>query len=200
MTLRLRLLLSLVGLVAAGLLIADAATYLSLRSFLTDRVDQQLLAARNPIALQLTRNAQPFPRGRGADAAILPPGTYGQLRDETGRVLDTVTFNYGTETLPVPDLPSPLPEVGSGRQSVTFTTGARGSDSRFRVLVQDVDSRSYTLVVAIPLADMQRTLGRLVLIEIVVTVMVLAGLAALAWWLVRRDLQPRFNGFLHGRA
>ena len=190
MTLRLRLLLSLVGLVAAGLLIADAATYLSLRSFLTDRVDQQLLAARNPVALQLTRNAQPFPRGRGADAAILPPGTYGQLRDETGRVLDTVTFNYGTETLPVPDLPSPLPQVDSDRQNVTFTTGARESGSRFRVLVQDVDSLSYTLVVAIPLADMQRTLGRLVLIEIVVTVMVLAGLAALAWWLVRRDLQP----------
>ena len=34
MTLRLRLLLSLVALVAAGLLIANAATYLSLRSFL----------------------------------------------------------------------------------------------------------------------------------------------------------------------
>ena len=166
MTLRLRLLLSLVGLVAAGLLIADAATYLSLRSFLTDRVDQQLLAARNPVALQLTHNAQPFPRGRGADAAILPPGTYGQLRDMTGRVLDTVTVNYGSGTLPVPDLPSPLPEVGSDQQNVTFTTGARESDSRFRVLVQDVqdvDSRSYTLVVAIPLADMQRTLGRLVI-------------------------------------
>ena len=42
MTLRLRLLLLLVGIVAAGLVISDVATYNALRSFLTTRVDQQL--------------------------------------------------------------------------------------------------------------------------------------------------------------
>ena len=42
MTLRLRLLLLLVGLVATGLLVSDLVTYTSIRSFLTTRVDQQL--------------------------------------------------------------------------------------------------------------------------------------------------------------
>ena len=45
MSLRLRLLLALVGLVAVGLLVADGATYVSLQSFLLQRVDQQLEAA-----------------------------------------------------------------------------------------------------------------------------------------------------------
>ena len=77
MTLRLRLLLSLLGLVAAGLLIANVTTYLSLRSFLVDRVDQQLQAARNVMAVQLIRGQQPLGRNREADTALLPPGTYG---------------------------------------------------------------------------------------------------------------------------
>ena len=49
MSLRLRLLLALVGLVAVGLLVADGVTYLSLQSFLLNRVDQQLEAARLPV-------------------------------------------------------------------------------------------------------------------------------------------------------
>ena len=48
MSLRLRLLLSVVVLVLVGLLVADAVTYVSLRSFLLRRVDQQLLDARSP--------------------------------------------------------------------------------------------------------------------------------------------------------
>ena len=45
MTLRLRLLLLLVGIVATGLLVSDLVTYTSIRSFLTTRVDQQLQVA-----------------------------------------------------------------------------------------------------------------------------------------------------------
>ena len=42
MTLRLRLLLVLVGIVAVGLVAADVATYASLRSYLYSQVDTQL--------------------------------------------------------------------------------------------------------------------------------------------------------------
>ena len=51
------------------------------------------------------------------------------------------------------------------------------------------------MVVAIPLTETQQTLGRLVLIEVLVTVVVLAGLAALAWWLVQaRPAAARGHG------
>lgn len=191
MTLRLRLLLALVGLVAAGLLIAGGATYLSLRSFLLDRVDQQLLAARNPIALQLTRGQSGMRPSSSSDTALLPPGTWGQLRDARGHVVNTVAVTYGEGDVAVPALSQPLPTPSDDEQQVTvFTTGSTGAGPRFRVLVQTFDSLAYTLIVAIPLTDVQLTLGRLLIIELIVSGAVLAGLAALAWWLVRRELRP----------
>jgi two-component system OmpR family sensor kinase len=57
MSLRLRLLLSLLALAAVGLLIVDAVSYSSLRSHLSQRVDQQVEAARGPATVALL--AQP---------------------------------------------------------------------------------------------------------------------------------------------
>ncbi len=53
-----------------------------------------------------------------------------------------------------------------------------------------VGGPSYTVVVAIPLADVHHTLGRLLLVELLVSGAVLVGLGALAWWIVRRGLRP----------
>ena len=55
MSLRLRLLLSLLALAAVGLLIVDAVSYSSLRSHLSQRVDQQVEAARIPASTELLR-------------------------------------------------------------------------------------------------------------------------------------------------
>jgi two-component system, OmpR family, sensor kinase len=57
MSLRLRLLLSLLALTAVGLLIVDAVSYGSLRSHLLQRVDQQVESARGPATVALL--AQP---------------------------------------------------------------------------------------------------------------------------------------------
>jgi len=80
-TLRLRLLLLLVVIVAAGLVISDVVTYTSLRSFLTTRVDQQLLAATYPVERALLSNdgsfplAQPGTRRPAGSATTTPGGT-----------------------------------------------------------------------------------------------------------------------------
>ncbi len=194
MTLRLRLTLAVVGLVAVALLVADAATYVALRSFLVDRVDQQLQDARTPIARALSTGDQesgsPF-GGEPPGQSELPPGTYGELRDATGQVLAHRSWSYTTEKQPVPALPSPLP--GAGETALTrFSTGAEDGDAttRFRVLVQSSNDKTLTLVVAVPLGDVQQTLGRLLMVEAFVTVAALAGLGALAWWLVKRGLRP----------
>lgn len=193
MTLRLRLLLSLVGLLAAALLVADAATYLSLRSFLIDRVDQQLEDAREPVAVALTTPGRGPSFAFGGDQSQrrqVPPGTYGELRASDGTVLDWVTISYADVEQPTPALPSPLP--GSDDPGLTlFTTGAQGDEgTRFRVLVQGFPETGRVFVVAVPLTDVQQTLGRLLVIEAVVTIAALAGLGALAWWLVKRGLRP----------
>ena len=47
-----------------------------------------------------------------------------------------------------------------------------------------------TIVVAHPLTDLQSTLGRLLLIELVVSALLLAVLGAFSWLMVRRDMRP----------
>jgi two-component system OmpR family sensor kinase len=193
LTLRLRLLLALLGLVTVGLLVAGAATYVSLRSFLLTRVDQQLVEAQAPVGIALTRALEgeeaPFPADGQAGRPLLPPGTYGDLRDTEGNVLNAVTFSYGDGEVATPAVPAPLPDLEDG--IATFSTGSDGDAGvAFRVLAQELTGGERVFVVAVPLTEVQQTLGRLVVIEVLVTIAVLVALAAVAWWRVKLELRP----------
>ena len=75
MTLRVRLTIALVALVAVGLLVADVATYTALRSYLVKRVDQQLLSSSRQVLFALSSSETPGPGPRPGDGdPILPPG------------------------------------------------------------------------------------------------------------------------------
>ncbi len=130
MTLRLRLLLVLVGIVAGGLIVSDVVTYKSLQSFLAARLDQQLLAAPGPVAhaLEICRDQGGRSCDLPSDTSVLP-GTYGQLRDpSSGTVLvNACFFNGHRATMPTfralspcrrarpnrpASLPSPRPVAG----------------------------------------------------------------------------------------
>ena len=196
MSLRTRLLLALLGLVAVGLLVAGIATYSSLRSFLLTRVDQQLRGARGPVAFTLASGVQ-IPDLSGAYDTSRPPpnlpsGTYGELRGAGGAVLNKISFAYGSETQPTPRLPSPLPGASAQNGEATlFDTGATSDNGpAFRVLVQAVPQDQRVLVVAVPLTETTQTMGRLLGIETLVFALVLAGLAVAAWLLIKRDLRP----------
>ena len=192
MSLRTRLLLAVLACVAAGLLVAGLITYFSLRGFLLERVDAQLRDARVPIAMALTDDQAGFPGGPAPGDSNLPPGTYGQVRDGSGNVLNAIQFTYGLQEQPAPVLPDPLPAPASGERSVVFSADstAGGQSAGFRVLVEDVPNLDRVLVVAIPLAETRQTLTRLLTIEVVVSLLVLGALAAAAWWLIKRDLRP----------
>ncbi len=194
MTLRTRLLLALLGLVALGLLVAGAATFTSLRTFLLGRVDQQLLEARQPVVMVLSSDSQ-FPGlgpGPNDQQTNLPPGTYGALLDSSGTVLSQKTISYGQTTTAVPKLPSPLPSAPADDSRATmFNTGSSGSPATgYRVLLQRFPQAGRILVVAVPLTETNQTLGRLLGIEVLVSVLVLAALAAASWWIIKRDLRP----------
>jgi two-component system, OmpR family, sensor kinase len=81
MTLRIRLLLLGVGIVAAGLLISDVVTYRALRSFLTARVDQQLEVAAFPVGRALLSSS-----GLGPEVPAAPPASvrHGRIDDPGG--------------------------------------------------------------------------------------------------------------------
>ncbi len=196
MSLRTRLLLAILGVVAAGLLVAGFATYLSLRSFLLERVDQQLREAQVPVARALAVGAQsrdlPFGPPGDPGQANLPPGTFGQLRDGSGATLNTISFTYGDAEEPTPVLPDPLPNTtGDDGRPRAFTVGSTaGGTAGFRVLAEDLPRLQRVVIVAIPLGETQQTLGRLVVIEVIVSLLVLAALAAAAWLIIKRDLRP----------
>ena len=193
MTLRTRLLLALLGLVALALLVAGVATFTSLRSFLLTRVDQQLSEARYPVLGALASDRQlPGPgQGPGGPRANLPPGTYGALLDSAGTVLSRVTYSYGQSGTSVPKLPSSLPSAADDSGTTIFNASSSGSSSTgFRVLVQRYPSQGLILEVAVPLTETSQTLDRLLGIEVLVSALVLAALAAASWWLIKRDLRP----------
>ncbi|MBM3146551.1 MAG: HAMP domain-containing histidine kinase [Actinobacteria bacterium] len=201
MTLRLRLLLALVTLAATGLVIVDAVTHALLEDYLVDRVDQQLSLARlaTSVALgtgmgdMMDDHGMDIPRPRrGAGQAMLPPGTYGELRSSGGETLDSVTFSYDADDDSRPDLPADIDELtDDGRRQALFTVDARGGvHSRYRVLVTPIRLGDADLIVAVPLTDVDETLARVMWIEIVVTLAALVALGATAWWLVRRELRP----------
>jgi two-component system OmpR family sensor kinase len=205
-TLRLRLLLVLVGIVAAGLIVSDVVTYTSLKSFLVTRLNQQLEASPGPVARALLAcinedDGSPFSPVGGSfrcslpvtDTAGIPTGTYGQLRDSaTGPVIYGACF----VTRPRknnPRFPSPLP-VSSGTQPQIFAVRGTvcGGRSYEGVASFTDDGRGDQLVVVVaePLTDEHQTLDHLLLVEGLVSGAVLLVLGALSWWIVRRGLRP----------
>ncbi|MFN8234306.1 MAG: HAMP domain-containing sensor histidine kinase [Actinomycetota bacterium] len=188
MSLRARLLITLLVLTAAGLAAADLATFGALRSFLLDRVDQQLIVARQPAALALAHGQEPG-FGRGPGGLLFPPGTYAAFLDAGGAVVNAVTWSYEDPVAdPGLDLPELLPGSG-GEGAATYFTTSSETGGRYRGLATAVQGGG-TLVVAIPLDDVLSTLRRLVVVMLVVGVVVLVAVAAFARWRVRAGLRP----------
>lgn len=197
LSLRARLLLAVAAVALVGLVAADVVTYTALRSFLIDRVDQSLTAARTPLVRTLFQASPqaPGPAGQGdGDAAALAtaaPGAFVELRDPAGFVLVSGSTR-GEFSHDKPRLPYAVDGLeGAGDQGRAFLTveSSRQGGSDFRVRADRLTDGS-VLLVALPLDDVNSTLHRLVVIELVVTGAVLLGAVLLGLWLVRVGLRP----------
>jgi two-component system OmpR family sensor kinase len=188
-TLRARLTIALVALLAVGLVAANVVTYTELRSFLVRRVDQQLRASWPQVAQHLSA---PDPFGEGGPGSLaLPGGTYVALFDAGGKSLgDAQNPCYGCATPPPPNVPATVLPAGPPGSSSLFTLGpARSAGPDYRAIAVATPGDT-TLILAIPLTDVSQTLGRLVWIGGAVTIAVLIGMALLSLWTVRRELRP----------
>src|SRR5829696_2330374 len=205
MSLRARLIATLLVLAASGMLVLAAITYATQRTFQLDRVDDQTASARFAIDQRLDeqgaagsgpdpgfgRGYGPGPVGRAPGdrrpqkEANLPPGTYGERRDASGAVVRNgrTVLTYGGTALPRPDLPSDL-EPGQ-----VLTVDAVGGGTEYRAQAFP-DADGGLTVVAVPLDGVNETLSRLVKVEALVIAGVLLLLAALSSLLVRVGLRP----------
>ena len=184
MSLRLRLLLILAPLFVAGLVVVDVAMYTSLQSFLLDRVDGQVVGLHNDVGRALVGG----PPQHGP--VPVPQGTYGEIRTADGTVLSSATFVApDTQQRPSPSLPSHL-QAGTPDSPVFLTVPGRNGVAHYRVYVDEADTRGDLLVVAIPLDDVDSTLSRLLLLELLISGGVTLAVIAVTWLLVRRGLRP----------
>jgi len=183
-SLRARLLLVLAVLATVGLVVANVVTYTELRSFLVDRVDRSLAASTVALNRAMARGG-PAVRGSIDQLARTAPGTYVELRDEDGTVVDSTSLVPPGESAATPAVPADA--VGDVRGQA-FTVEATDGSTEFRVRAE---ARPFgTLIVAAPLDDVSETLNRLLLIEIVVTAAVVATIVGLGLVLVRVGQRP----------
>jgi two-component system, OmpR family, sensor kinase len=181
LSLRARLVLAVLAVAAVGLVAADLATYRALSSFLVDRTDSSLEDSAHSI------------RRPGGDRGA-PPGVAVQVRSADGKtVLATLpTIVIPGQGAPSPTLPATIPRPAGrdGLEAVRYFTVPGQDGGRYRVRASVEDGARAMLVVSTSLADVDSTLNRLLLIELVVTAFVLAGIAGLGLWLVRIGLRP----------
>ena len=210
-SLRTRVLASVLVLAAAGLVLLAAVTYAEQSSFLNDRLNQEVRAAGPAVseALDLaglrpagnttspsggTRAAGQGlgagpggPRGgpRGPAGLNLPPGTYGQRREASGKVLGARVFSYGQTASAAPKIPASVP---LGR---LITVGSVGSSGlQYRVFAARDPEDTGVTIIAVPLHEVQQTLSRLLLVEALVIGGVLLALGLTAFFVVRLGLRP----------
>lgn len=177
-------------LVALGLLVAGVATTAALRTSLLGTVDAELRQVTGP------------PDGRGPDNDGLDRlaqddrGRDGRFRGAAYYVVALEADGTTSAVLAVPaidgDTPPELPawtvaevEASGGEP---FTVDSAGP--HWRVVAQPRPDGSGSFMVAASLADVESTLQRLVLLQVVIGAVVLVGLVLAGTRLVRRGLRP----------
>ena len=183
MSLRARLLAALAAMLAVALVVAGLLLVTLTRASLLERLDRELTTiagSSTPIQRMLTMET--------ADSA-------------GGRSLAVIRVNrQGTVTLALPsgftDSPDPLPALPPYAGGVPDAALGRIAElpsvdgsMRYRVLL--VGTRlGATIALAAPLSGVEATTSALIRVLLLVGAVTMAGLLALAWFVVRRGLLP----------
>lgn len=196
----------------AGLIVLAAVTFAEQRSFLYDRLDRQVQtgfvgvvgqlvlaqqtqgsnctgsAPRDDQALEGLDDNGPGPggdpnRGEGPGFA-LPPGTYGAITSTEGAVVADCLFGFrDSDDYEVPDF------SGIALSKTPETIRSKNGGTEFRAAARALPTGN-SVIVAIPVADTESTINRLLLVEIVVILGVLIVLGIASWLLVGIGLRP----------
>lgn len=189
-SLRKRLVLSIIALMACGLIVADVAGVVLLRSYQLARLDEQLS----------------FPFGRDQSPPIVPPQLCRQVasRPADGQLPSTlslaITDSEGRVRCRLPGQPGPggapdlrgfasagqLAAAARVPDPVTTPGSTNGAPWRVRVIALD----GGYLILAASLAELNATMQQLTLVMVVVGVVILGLTAGGGLLLVRLGLRP----------
>jgi two-component system OmpR family sensor kinase len=186
-SIRARLVMGMVLLMAAGLLVANVAGIVLLRSYLLDRVDTQVgglgdLRAQDPPpgmadSADLGCANPQDPRGLRSDFLLL-------VLDADGRVECSLGPEVGGSSPEVDRL------TDAARSTELQNVPSQDGKSEWRVRTVPLDGSDRTIVFAVSLADVDATVNRLVRLSVVVSSVILLLAAVAAWALARIGLRP----------
>jgi two-component system OmpR family sensor kinase len=190
-SLRLRLLIGVVVVSFVGLLAADVVTLGLVRSSSLTRIDDRLVTLSDPaqhrlVDSRLRADYEDTTTNRFGRAS----GYFAEIQGPDGQPLDRTEPAPTANPAPLPDLPT-VPTSPAVAAPEPFTVGSVGDPSfEWRVRAVPVGDSGSTLVVALPLTDVQDTIRTLLLIEVIATVAVLTAISGLGWWVVNLGLRP----------
>ena len=179
--LRLRLIAILLALLLVALTLTSAATALLMRRELIGRLDDNLHKSAETVAVRALKVVY------GDDSSRLPTGYSVVVFPTDGSTPSAIP---ATDIDAIPDiktLPIDDPRVRSGEP---FTLGTADSTMKWRAVAgRDVADR-VTFVVAQPLTDVDRTVGRLLLLATLTGLALISACALLGWFAVGRAFRP----------
>ncbi len=190
LSLKARLVIAVTSLLFIGMVIADVATYSALKSFLVTKLDQQLSASVTPASRSLAR-AMLGENVSQSEFAFVPIGSYGELITSSGSSFVAAFVQSPSQAGSPPTLPAITTKNNPVALNRPFNVISTSDPTlSYRVIAEKNSTTGAITILAIPLTGVAATLGRLVLIEFLVSLSVLIVLAALGTYLVRLGLRP----------
>src|SRR5215216_224859 len=183
--LQVKLIAAVLALVTVALLLIGLASGAALRGYLVGRLDDQL----EQVADRFSHDEERFGPGPAGGPGHRPPSPYlVQRRGSNGQVTDNIPADSLDEGQHQPRLPSDAAwfQAHAGRPATVPATSGGG---HWRVLVQPTGDGD-SVVVAASLAGIEATTRQLRLIDLGVSLVVLAVLAGVGAAIVRASLRP----------
>lgn len=180
LSLRVRVLVLVLLTVTAAIVVAGLASAAALRGYLLDRVDSQLAESIRSIS------DRPPDAGPSGGTVPAPPFVYYLARyaADGERLWAYVSTDDAQPDLP--DLDSVAVERLSGE---AFTVPSVTGSQSWRVHVEALQDGG-SVVVGVPLDDVESTVTSLLRIDALIAVALLLLAAAAAWWAARTSLRP----------
>ena len=192
LSLRGRLLIGVISLVAVGLLVSDVATYATLQRSLVSRIDEQLVSQSTlRTAVNVIGSPGCHPRGQSS-AGDFPAGTITELVASDGSVTTACAVGLGTTgSVASPVLPKTFQNLGNDLPVSPYTVAGSGGVAQYRMTNWSEGLFGGEFVVfAIPLTPVQSTLSQLLQLEALIGLGVLGATAILAFLLISIGLRP----------
>ena len=179
--LRVRLIAVMLVLLLLALTLTASATAALMRRDLLAQVDKNLAIAAEPVGNEALLDL------RDAIQKGIPSGYSIVLQPNDGR--PTMTANAVGETHR-PAVPPLLVTSAVVENGTPFTIGSTSGTMKWRAVAGQLDRSGAVVVVAAPLGEVDRTVRRLVLVELLIGLAVLAACAVMGWYAVQRAFRP----------